>query len=127
MRWLTLILAALIVALQYPLWLGKGSWLKVWETDQLVKKQQAENGRLKQRNAYLDAEVKDLKTGYEAIEERARNELGMVKQGEVFFQVMDDPKPPTVSKPAPVPPSATPPTAAQPAPAPSGPARAAQP
>lgn len=93
MRWLTLILAALIIALQYPLWLGKGSWLKVWETDQEVKKQQAENERLKQRNAYLDAEVTDLKTGYEAIEERARNELGMVKQDEVFFQVMDDPKP----------------------------------
>jgi cell division protein FtsB len=92
-RWLTLILAALIIALQYPLWLGKGSWLKVWETDQEVKKQQAENERLKQRNAYLDAEVTDLKTGYEAIEERARNELGMVKQDEVFFQVMDDPKP----------------------------------
>lgn len=95
MRWLTLILAALIIALQYPLWLGKGSWLKVWETDQAVKKQQAENERLKQRNAYLDAEVKDLKTGYEAIEERARNELGMVKQDEVFFQVMDEPKPAT--------------------------------
>lgn len=93
MRWLTLILAALIIALQYPLWLGKGSWLKVWEVDQELKKQQAENERLKLRNAYLDAEVKDLKTGYEAIEERARSELGMVKQDEVFFQVIDEPKP----------------------------------
>jgi len=92
MRWLTLILAALIIALQYPLWLGKGSWLKVWEVDQELKKQQAENERLKLRNAYLDAEVKDLKTGYEAIEERARSELGMVKQDEVFFQVIDEPK-----------------------------------
>jgi cell division protein FtsB len=93
MRWLTLILAALIIALQYPLWLGKGSWLKVWEVDQELKKQQAENERLKSRNAYLDAEVEDLKTGYEAIEERARSELGMVKQDEVFFQVIDEPKP----------------------------------
>ena len=92
MRWLTLVLAALIIALQYPLWLGKGSWLKVWEVDQELKKQQAENERLKSRNAYLDAEVKDLKTGYEAIEERARSELGMVKQDEVFFQVIDEPK-----------------------------------
>lgn len=96
MRWLTLVLAAFIIALQYPLWLGKGSWLKVWEVDQELKKQQAENERLKSRNAYLDAEVKDLKTGYEAIEERARSELGMVKQDEVFFQVIDgaaSPKP----------------------------------
>lgn len=114
MRWLTLILAALIIALQYPLWLGKGSWLKVWETDQLLKKQQTENERLKQRNAYLDAEVKDLKTGYEAIEERARNELGMVKQDEVFFQVMDEPKPAAnVSRPTAAP--ATPNPATSPA------------
>ena len=123
MRWLTLILAALIIALQYPLWLGKGSWLKVWETDQLVKKQQAENARLKQRNAYLDAEVRDLKTGYEAIEERARNELGMVKQDEVFFQVMDDPKPATVSKPAVAPAPSVPNGASSPTP----PARSTQP
>ena len=95
MRWLTLVLAALIIALQYPLWLGKGSWLKVWEVDQELKKQQSENERLKSRNAYLDAEVKDLKTGYEAIEERARSELGMVKQDEVFFQVIDEAKPGT--------------------------------
>ena len=93
MRWLTLILAALIIALQYPLWLGKGSWLKVWEVDQELKKQQTENERLKVRNSYLDAEVKDLKTGYEAIEERARSELGMVKQDELFFQVIDEAKP----------------------------------
>lgn len=95
MRWLTLILAVLIIALQYPLWLGKGSWLKVWEVDQALKKQLAENERLRQRNAYLEAEVKDLKTGYEAIEERARSELGMVRQDEIFFQVMDPPTPAT--------------------------------
>lgn len=93
MRLLTLILALLIIALQYPLWLGKGSWLKVWEVDQELKKQLAENERLKSRNAYLEAEVKDLKTGYEAIEERARSELGMVRQDEIFFQIMDEPKP----------------------------------
>lgn len=107
MRWLTLILAALIIALQYPLWLGKGSWLKVWEVDQELKKQQAENEGLKVRNTYLDAEVKDLKTGYEAIEERARSELGMVKQDEVFFQVIDEAKPapaPSAAK-APQPPA----------------------
>ena len=74
MRVLTLILALLIVALQYPLWHGKGSWLKAWEVDQELNKQNTENTRLKARNASLDAEVRDLKTGYEAIEERARSE-----------------------------------------------------
>lgn len=100
MRWLTLILALLIVALQYPLWLGKGSWLKVWEVDQELRKQLAENERLRQRNASLEAEVKDLKTGYEAIEERARSELGMVRQDEIFFQIMDEPAPRPVAAPA---------------------------
>lgn len=92
MRVLTLILALLILALQYPLWLGKGSWLKAWEVDQELSKQNVENARLKARNASLDAEVKDLKTGYEAIEERARSELGMIKQDEVFFQILEPQK-----------------------------------
>ena len=93
MRLLTLTLALLIAALQYPLWLGKGSWLKAWEVDQDLSKQTSENARLKARNASLDAEVRDLKTGYEAIEERARTELGMLKQDEIFFQVLEEPKP----------------------------------
>jgi len=93
LRWLTLILVALIAALQYPLWLGKGSWLKAWEVDQ-------ELSRLKERNGSLEAEVKDLKTGYEAIEARARAELGMIKQDEVFFQIMEDAKP--IPTPAPL-------------------------
>ena len=97
MRALTLILVILIAALQYPLWLGKGSWLKVWELNQKVAEQQAANAVLKARNDSLDAEVRDLKTGYAAIEERARSELGMIKQDEVFYQVMEPgalPKPP---------------------------------
>ena len=93
MRLLTLTLALLIAALQYPLWLGKGSWLKAWEVDQDLSKQTIENTHLKARNASLDAEVRDLKTGYEAIEERARTELGMLKQDEIFFQVLEEPKP----------------------------------
>jgi len=93
LRWLILILAGLIAALQYPLWLGKGSWLKAWEVDQELTKQKQENIRLKARNSSLEAEVKDLKTGYGAIEERARSELGMVKQDEIFFQVMEEAKP----------------------------------
>lgn len=87
MRWPTLVLAAVIVLLQYPLWLGKGGWLRVWDMERQLKGQQDVNQKLEQRNAGLDAEVRDLKTGYEAIEERARFELGLIKEGEIFVQV----------------------------------------
>ncbi len=90
MRLLTLALALLILLLQYPLWLGKGSWLRVWEVDRQVKVQKETNQKLDARNASLDAEVRDLKQGFEAIEERARNELGMIKQDEIFFQVLEN-------------------------------------
>jgi cell division protein FtsB len=86
---LTLILIVLIVLLQYPLWLGKGSWLKVWEIDQQVTRQHEINLKLQMRNAALDAEVRDLKQGHEAIEERARSELGMIKQNEIFFHIVN--------------------------------------
>jgi cell division protein FtsB len=88
MRFLCLVLAALIVLLQYPLWLGKGSWLKVSELDRQVEAQRDTNARLKARNEALDADVRDLKQGTEAIEERARMDLGMIKKDEVFFQVV---------------------------------------
>ncbi|CAG0984390.1 Cell division protein FtsB [Rhodocyclaceae bacterium] len=87
MRWPTLVLAAVIALLQYPLWLGKGGWLRVWDMERQLKGQQEVNQKLEQRNAGLDAEVRDLKTGYEAIEERARFELGLIKDGEIFVQV----------------------------------------
>lgn len=90
MKLLTLVLIALIALLQYPLWLGKGSWLKVWEVNQQVITQHETNQQLKIRNAVLDAEVRDLKQGHDAIEERARNELGMIKQDEIFFQVLEN-------------------------------------
>ncbi len=89
MKLLTLVLIAMIALLQYPLWLGKGSWLKVWEVNQQVITQHETNQQLKIRNAVLDAEVKDLKQGHDAIEERARSELGMIKQDEIFFQVLE--------------------------------------
>jgi len=89
MRILTIVFAALIVLLQYPLWLGKGGWLRVWEIDRQVKVQKDGNAKLQVRNEALDAEVRDLKQGYEAVEERARYELGMVKQDEIFFHVME--------------------------------------
>jgi cell division protein FtsB len=87
MRWPTWVLAALIVLLQYPLWLGKGGWLRVWDMDRQLTEQREVNQKLEARNAGLDAEVRDLKTGFDAIEERARYELGLVKPGEVFVQV----------------------------------------
>ena len=91
MRALTLALAALIVLIQYPLWLGKGSWFRVWEVDQQIRAQRETNRQLQARNTALEAEVRDLKVGLEAIEERARNELGMIRQDEIFFQVLEAP------------------------------------
>ncbi len=89
MRILALALAALILLLQYPLWLGKGGWLRVWELDRQVRVQQERNQGLQSRNGALDAEVRDLKQGVDAIEERARYELGMIRQDEVFFQIVE--------------------------------------
>ncbi len=83
-------LVALIVLIQYPLWLGKGSWFRVWEIDRQTAAQREVNRKLQTRNAALDAEVRDLKQGSEAVEERARGELGMVRQDEIFYQVLDE-------------------------------------
>ncbi len=99
MKVLAGIFAVLIVLIQYPLWLGKGGWLKVWDIDRQVTEQKSRNEKLVLRNTSLDAEVRDLKQGSEAIEERARYELGMVKQDEVFFQIVA--KPPAAPAPAP--------------------------
>ncbi|HEX8962257.1 MAG TPA: cell division protein FtsB [Rhodocyclaceae bacterium] len=87
MRWPTWVLVALIALLQYPLWLGKGGWLRVWDMQHQLDAQREVNQKLEERNSGLDAEVRDLKSGYEAIEERARFELGLIKDGEVFVQV----------------------------------------
>jgi cell division protein FtsB len=89
MKLLAGLLGALIVLIQYPLWLGKGGWLRVSEIDRQVTAQQATNAQLEARNVALEAEVRDLKQGLEAIEERARYELGMIKKDEVFFQVVE--------------------------------------
>ena len=89
-HWPLLLLVALIALLQYPLWLGKGGWLQAWEAERALQAQRDLNVRLETRNAALDADVKDLKTGFEAVEERARTELGLVKPGEVFVQIPTD-------------------------------------
>ena len=92
MRALALVFVALILALQYPMWLGKGGWLQVREFDRQLAAQKDSNAKLKLRNDALDADVRDLKTGYEAIEERARAELGMIRHDEVFFQLRQRPE-----------------------------------
>lgn len=98
MRGVTIILVIILLLLQYPLWLGKGSWLAVWDLNRQLEKQQADNQQTKTRNALLDAEVRDLKQGTEAIEERARSELGMIKHGEVFFQIVEKPSAQIIEK-----------------------------
>ena len=92
MKILGAIFVALIVLIQYPLWLGKGGWLRAWEVERQVDAQKAKNRQLEARNAALAAEVRDLKTGTEAIEERARHELGMLRPDEIFFQYLPDKK-----------------------------------
>lgn len=92
MKYLPHTLLALIVAIQYPLWLGKGSWLKVWEFSRKVDEQKAKNVQLATRNATLDADVRDLKQGFEAVEERARLEFGMIKADEVYYQIVPQQK-----------------------------------
>jgi cell division protein FtsB len=89
MKILAGILSALILLIQYPLWLGKGGWMRAWQAEQELQKQATANDRLAARNAGFAAEVTDLKTGTEAIEERARSELGMVRGDETFFQYAD--------------------------------------
>jgi cell division protein FtsB len=92
MKLLAAILGALIVLIQYPLWLGKGGWLRAWEMDRQLEAQRAGNRLLEARNAALGAEVRDLKQGIEAIEERARYELGMIREDEIFFQIVEQPQ-----------------------------------
>lgn len=89
MKWLTLSLAVLLAALQYVLWFGDGGLRDLWQLESQVSEQEAENDRLEARNDALAAEVKDLKTGLDAVEARARLELGMIKEDEVFYQVID--------------------------------------
>jgi len=88
-RYLAILLAILFILLQYDLWVGEGSLTAAWKLDKSISLQQRQNERLKERNNALDAEVKDLKSGLQAIEERSRSELGMIKEDETFFQVIE--------------------------------------
>jgi cell division protein FtsB len=91
MRWLIWLLVVLLVLVQYKLWVGDGSFAEVWDLYQQVETQREANQQLRERNQALEAEVQDLKQGLGAIEERAREELGMVKEGETFYQIIEEP------------------------------------
>ncbi len=88
MRAFTALLLILLSLLQYRLWFGKNSVPDYYDLQEEVTRQQAANEKLKQRNKLLYADTDDLKLGSEAIEERARNELGMIKENETFFRLI---------------------------------------
>lgn len=93
MKLLAFILLVLTALMQYPLWFGKASWEKVWQVEQEVTAARENNLMLQNRNNMLEAEVNDLKQGLEAIEERARSDLGMTKQNEILFQIVKGAQP----------------------------------
>lgn len=92
MKILALVLLVLLVWLQYKIWLQDGGIPEVLQLQTEVETVKTEVDKLKERNSSLDAEVQDLKKGLDAIEERARSEMGMIKQGEVYYQVIDSDK-----------------------------------
>jgi cell division protein FtsB len=104
MRLITLALAALLLLIQYPLWLGKGGWLAVADLESQVAASRAKTEQLKARNAKLESEVRDLKDGLGAVEERARYDLGMIKSNEIFVQVLRKDEKPAVMMTEPPPP-----------------------
>ncbi|MFZ6045005.1 cell division protein FtsB [Pseudomonas sp. CR3202] len=87
--WLFVVLILLLSGLQYRLWVGDGSLAQVKELQQQIAEQKGENERLLERNRILEAEVLELKKGMETVEERARHELGMVKDGETLYQIAE--------------------------------------
>lgn len=99
MRLIAVSFVILLVLIQYPLWLGKGGWLRVWEFERQVAQAQSQNEKLKERNAKLESEVADLKNGTDSVEERARFELGMIKKDEIFVQILDKNAPTPASAP----------------------------
>lgn len=89
MRWVAAGLLAVVLLLQVPLWLGEGSYREVRLLRAGIAELQREVAGLEERNQALEAEVADLKLGMEAIEERARSELGLVAEGETFVQILE--------------------------------------
>lgn len=90
MKWLLGVLIILLVVLQYRLWIGEGSLAHAHRLENDIKLQKAENDRMQERNRIMDVEVEELKTGLDTIEERARNDIGLIKKDETFFMIMDE-------------------------------------
>ncbi len=88
------LLLVVLLYLQYSVWLGNHGVIKLWQLQKTIASQEVENKGLRERNRILHAEVVDLKQGTDALEERARSELGMIKKGETFYQVIDQNSPP---------------------------------
>ncbi|WP_456406183.1 cell division protein FtsB [Thiolapillus sp.] len=88
-RLLLVVLLVMFIVLQYRLWVGQGSMAEVFRLQRQIDSQQAQLAEKKERNSRLRAEVESLKTGLEAVEARARSDLGMIKDGETFFQVIE--------------------------------------
>jgi len=89
MRWINVVLLVMLLGLQYRLWIGAGSWAQIVALNDTIAKQRQLDERLAGRNQMLEGEVLSLKSGYDAIEEHARNDLGMIKRGETFYLVVD--------------------------------------
>ena len=90
MRWLLILLIVLLLGLQVRLWVGEGSLAHKSELDAQLDQQKVKNKRLRQRNEVIARDVESLKTNLDTIEEKAREDLGMIKQGEVFYLVTDE-------------------------------------
>lgn len=101
LKWLALILIALLIGLQIKLWIGDGGMRDLRAIRARVAEQKAENAKLQQRNEALHADVEDLKQGRDAVEARARSQLGLIKPGEVFYQVVNPPTGATSAAPLP--------------------------
>ena len=90
MRWILIILIVLFCGLQYRLWVGDGSWEQIVSLEREMEAQETVNDRLRDRNQVLEHEVRDLKSGLDSVEERARSELGLIKAGETFYLIEED-------------------------------------
>ena len=102
MKWLVMALLAITLAIQYRLWVSSDGVREVAQLREAVAVQRAENEKLQQRNAQLAAEVRDLKQGFSALEERARSDLGMISRNETYYQVVPKPREPAAATTAPV-------------------------
>lgn len=89
MKALAAVLLIMMLVLQYRLWVGEGSFAELRQLQSRVQAQQLENEELQERNASLETEVLNLKEGLEAVEERARNDLGMIREDETFYLIVD--------------------------------------